>query len=124
MGLADKDKIDLIVKRPGLEAFDLIAFDDGTEGDEIRRYNQVVEKLGTYLTYVRSGQFEEGYPQAKGREVRFVGVCLRPPNDAMKQLEAIKDPADTTWRFPVAVLEQSQYIQKPQSTSKPWWKVW
>jgi hypothetical protein len=124
MGLAEKDKIDLIVKRPGVDAFDLIAFDDGTEADEIHRYNLVIEKLCTYLSYVRSGQFEEGYPQAKAKAVRCVVICLRPPNDAMKQLEAIKDPEDTTWRLPVVVLEQSQYVQKPPPKSKPWWQIW
>ena len=72
MGLTDKDKIDFIVKRPGANAFDLIAYDDGTESDEIRRYNLVIEKLGTYLAYVTSGKFEAAYPQARGREVRCV----------------------------------------------------
>ena len=107
-----------------MEAFDLVAFDDGTEGDEIRRYNLVIEKLGTYLTYVRSGQFEESYPQAKGQDIRFVVVCFRAPNDAMKQLEAIKDPKDTNWRIPVVVLVKSEYLQKTPKTPRPWWKPW
>ena len=124
MSLAEKDKIDLIIKRPNVEAFDLIAFDDGSETDEIRRYNLMIEKLGTYLTYVRSGEFERSYPQAQGRDVRFVVSCFRPPNEAMQTIQALKDPSDVTWRFPVLVVEQSQYLRPKAAQPKPWWKLW
>jgi hypothetical protein len=128
MALTETDKIDIIVKNPHTGGFDLLVYDDGSITDEIRRYNLVVEKLQAYLTYVRSGQLLERYPDAKSLPVRCCVVCKRDPNEAMIRLEGVKDREDPEIRLPVVVVTEGEYLIKKSTSDKekksPWWKVW
>jgi hypothetical protein len=111
MALTDPGEVDLIVNNPRTGGYDLIVFDDGSVNEEVQRYNMVLDKLTTYLTFVSSGQFLDAYPDARGRLVRCCVVCVRPPNEAMSRLEGINDRKDPAVRLPVVVLTQNEYLK-------------
>lgn len=112
MPLNDASKIDLVVKHPTRNGYELVAVDDGTVTDEPARYNLVVDKITAYLTFVVSGQFYKMYPDAVGKPVRCCIVCEREPNEAMRRLQGIKDRNDQDVRMEVWVGMKRDYIEK------------
>jgi hypothetical protein len=110
MALSDASTVDLVVKHPTREAYDLVAVDDGTVTDELARYNLVVDKITAYLTYVVSGQFYRMYPEAVGKSVRCCIVCHREPNEAMLRLQGVKDRNDQNLRMEVWVGMERDYL--------------
>lgn len=112
MPLRDTRSVDIIVKSPHHDGYDLILVDGGEVGDEVERYNLLIEKLTWYATYVLSGEFTDTYSDAQGKEVQFCVVCKTPPNEAMLKVEAIKPRDDPSRRFRVVVTTQEGYLSK------------
>lgn len=133
MALENTNQIDIIVKSPHTNGYDLILADGGEVKDEIKRYTFIVDKLTAYASYVLGGQFADEYPDAKDKEIRFCVVCRTSPNEAMLKLEAIKHRSNPEVRFPVIVQTQKEYLKKSSETDtkiqngksrKKWWEVW
>lgn len=126
MPLTPTDKIDIIMKRVGAEGYDLIVIDDGSERDEIARYNWLLAKCVAYLTFVSSGQFVASCPEAAGLDVRVLVLWRRPPNEAMTQVEAVKDRHDPNIKIDVVFMSEKELLKSgaAQSQSRPWWKFW
>ena len=128
MALTDTTVIDIIMKSPHFEGYDLLLYDDGTITDETQRFNLLLDKLQTYLSYVHSGAFQRDNPDSKGLPVRCCIVCKCPPNPAILRIQAIKDRNDPTVKLPVVVVTEAEYLRKEQPSEEkgkaPWWKVW
>ena len=124
MPLSPTNQIDIVVKRPGCEDYDLFICDDGSENDEITRYNWFISKLQAYLEFVFSGQIESQYPDSKGKNVRVVVICSRPPNEAMTKIEAVKDRTAPASKLDVTFMTMEEYTGTSKIDSKPWWKFW
>jgi len=90
--------------------------------------------MTSYANFVLSGQLEESYPDAKGKQIRFCVICSVVPNSAMLQVQAIQPPENPAFQFPVFITTQDGYVKnvpyedlvedKTTQHKKPWWKVW
>ncbi len=103
--------IDIIARNWETGGFDLIVVDEGSIRDEVRRYTWMIEKLHLCLEFVHGGQFFRQYPDAKDKPIRCVVICIREPNDAMIEVEGIKDRNDPQFRFPVVVMTKDEYLK-------------
>ena len=110
MSLLNTSNVDITVKSPHFDGYDLIAIDSGDIVDQVERYNKMIEKLTNYMEYVVSGQVYDQTPDAKGKEIRFCVLCAVPPNEAMLNVEGLKTRNEPTHRFSVLVTNQESYV--------------
>jgi hypothetical protein len=110
MSLQTTDTIDVIVKSPHIDGYDLIAVDAGEITDQIERYNLMIDKLTTYMNYVTSDEFFSEYPDAAEKGIRLCVLCTEEPNEAMKNVEALKTRNEPIQRFEVLVTTQKNYL--------------
>lgn len=112
MSLLDHNSVDIVVRSPHIEGFDLIALDVGDIEDEVKRYNALIAKLSAYSHYVSSGQFCKDHPDAEGSAVRFCVLYKSPPNEAMMRVDAIKPRDNPSLRFSVIFQAQEDYFDR------------
>ncbi|MFW9880859.1 MAG: hypothetical protein ACFFG0_47970 [Candidatus Thorarchaeota archaeon] len=55
MTLGKINTVDVIVKSPHIDGYDLLLVDGGEISDEIKRYNLMIDKLTSYANFVLSG---------------------------------------------------------------------
>jgi hypothetical protein len=91
MGLKDTNSVDIVAKAlPGDDCkVVLFAVDDGTIMDEVQRYKLLIAKLGSYVEYVASSEFQSANPGVGFGDVLVRVLCVTPPNQAMTDVQAV-----------------------------------
>ena len=63
MAFADAKTVDLVVKSPHFDGYDLIAADSPQREEEVARYTRMMEKLSSYVQFAAGGQLEQTHAQ-------------------------------------------------------------
>jgi len=92
MSFRDTDAIDIVVDAPDREnGVDLLIVESpGDSNDEAERYQLLVGKLQTYVSYVLSQDFLESFPNTNPSDVAIRVYCATPPNDQMVEIVDIE----------------------------------
>jgi hypothetical protein len=75
----DPDKVDSIAVSADGETYTLVMTEERRFDDSDLQFNQLLEKINSYVEYIQLGQFYEDYPQASGRRLEVRLVCLDTP---------------------------------------------
>lgn len=100
MGLRDFDSIDIVLRRPPFETEEckliLLIIDSTSDLSDDDRYNLLVRKLGSYVTYVANPSFASEYPDLTSRDVIIRVLTVMPATTKMLQIDAIRSKDQTT----------------------------
>jgi hypothetical protein len=112
LGLRDTDSVDIVTKAlPGDDCkLVLFVLDDGSIGDELKRYTLLTSKLAAYVEYVASPEFRSAFPGVGFGDVLVRVVCKTPPNEAMSDVQAVGAKGEVLNRLKVVFADRDSYL--------------
>jgi hypothetical protein len=117
VSLRNSNTVDIVCKALPGDPGKLVLYvvDDGSIDDQLERYRLLISKLTTYVMYVADSNFTVKHPGVEARDVFIRVVCVVPPNEAMTEVQAIKQrTADhpAPWSLRVEFMAHDEFTRR------------
>ena len=109
MPLEDPDTIDLMATTTDGKPL-LVITDAGLSRSDEERFEKLVAKLTSYVTFVMSEDFASRFPESRPSDATIEVVCADPPTEQMTKIGSIAPRGDQINRITVRYTHRESRI--------------